>query len=147
MGTPLYMAPEALTDPETLDARADLYALGAVGYFLLTGVDAFGGVSNPEVITRHLAASFRRLDQLPELHVPDDVAALIHRCLERDRELRPASAQALGDELEQLLQRHPWTREDAALWWAAYGPVERSVDESKVTRLSIAPDRARTAPL
>ncbi|HEX6241807.1 MAG TPA: serine/threonine-protein kinase, partial [Polyangiales bacterium] len=145
MGTPLYMAPEALTSPETLDARADLYALGAVGYFLLTGEDAFGGDSSPEVITRHLAASFTPLDQVPEVCVPADVVDLIHRCLSRDREQRPASAEALRDELERLVERHPWTREDAASWWESYGPAERGVDESKVTRLSVVPDGRRTA--
>src|SRR5690606_27536390 len=53
-GTPLYMAPESLTAPDALDARADLYALGAVGYYLLTGTHVFSGKSIVEVCAHHL---------------------------------------------------------------------------------------------
>jgi serine/threonine protein kinase len=56
-GTPLYMAPEALTAPETVDARTDLYALGAVGYFLVTGQDVFTGTTVIEVCSKHLHAT------------------------------------------------------------------------------------------
>jgi tRNA A-37 threonylcarbamoyl transferase component Bud32 len=145
MGTPLYMAPEALTHPEALDARADLYALGAVGYFLLSGEDAFGGVSNPEVISRQLSGSFRRLDEQPELHLPAAIIDLIHRCMAFEPEQRPRSAEALRDEIEQLLSRYPWTRDDAAFWWSAYTPVPHDVDTSAVKRLSVALDRTRSA--
>ena len=53
-GTPLYIAPETMTAPETVDARTDLYALGAVGYWLLTGTHVFGGKSILEVCAHHL---------------------------------------------------------------------------------------------
>ena len=53
-GTPLYIAPETVTAPETVDARTDLYALGAVGYWLLTGTHVFGGKSILEVCAHHL---------------------------------------------------------------------------------------------
>jgi eukaryotic-like serine/threonine-protein kinase len=145
MGTPLYMAPEALLHPEALDARSDLYALGAVGYFLLTGEDAFGGISNPEVISRQLTGSFRHLDEYPELGLPGDVIDLIHRCMAQERDERPHSADALRDALERLLQRYPWTREDAAFWWSSYAPVRHDVDVSAVKRLSVALDRTRRA--
>ena len=53
-GSPLYMAPEAITRPDQVDARVDLYALGAVGYFLLTGKPPFDGASIVEVCSQHL---------------------------------------------------------------------------------------------
>jgi serine/threonine protein kinase len=142
MGTPLYLAPEALLRPEAIDARADLYALGVVGYYLLTGEDAFGANSSPEVITRQLSGSFRRLDQQPQHKLPADVIDLIHRLMARDPDDRPASARALQDELEALMRHHPWSRLQATAWWEAHGPARRSTptaDESAVTRLSVAP--------
>lgn len=136
MGTPLYMAPEAIVRPESIDARSDLYALGAVGYFLLTGHDAFSGDSSPEVITRHLSGAFRRLDAYPELRVPSELVELIHRLMAREPDERPASARALVDELEELQRRYPWSRVDAAAWWVMHPQdVRPSVEESAIKRV------------
>jgi tRNA A-37 threonylcarbamoyl transferase component Bud32 len=138
MGTPLYLAPEALLRPETIDARADLYALGVVAYYLLSGEDAFGANSSPEVITRQLSGAFRHLDERPQLQLPADVVELVHRLMAREPDERPASARALQDELEVLQRRHPWSRFQAASWWEAHTPVRRATaDESAVTRLSV----------
>jgi len=79
VGTPLYMAPEVLSAPETVDARADLYALGAVGYWLLTGTHVFAGGTLVEVCLHHLhsepeppsrlhAKSARKHQPIPRVH-------------------------------------------------------------------------------
>ncbi|HKE17785.1 MAG TPA: serine/threonine-protein kinase [Kofleriaceae bacterium] len=94
-GTPLYMAPEAITTPDEVDGRSDLYSLGAVAYFLLTGHDVFTGRTVPEVCGHHLHSvpvpPSRRLGT----PVPAALEALILCCLEKDPARRPADATAL----------------------------------------------------
>jgi serine/threonine-protein kinase len=102
LGTPHYLAPEVLTRPETMDGRTDLYAVGAVGYFLLTGVPPFAGRSLVEVCAQHLhtapVAPSRRLGSA----VPERLERLILSCLEKSKHARPASAASLRDELLSL---------------------------------------------
>jgi serine/threonine protein kinase len=92
-GTPLYMAPEAIATPEAVDARADLYSLGAVGYFLIAGTPPFTGEAAIDVLAQHLQAE----PEPPSRHaaVPEDLERLILACLAKRPEDRPASAAAL----------------------------------------------------
>ncbi|MDB4977247.1 MAG: serine/threonine kinase [Myxococcaceae bacterium] len=116
VGTPLYMSPEAIARPATLDGRGDLYALGCVGYFLLTGTPPFQGQTVVEICSLHLHAApelpSRRLGRpvLPALE------ALLMRCLEKSPAARPESALALSTLLLEL-EVQPWTRSHAASWW------------------------------
>jgi serine/threonine-protein kinase len=115
-GTPLYMAPEAITAPDTVDARTDLYALGAVGYFLLTGQDVFQGRTVVEVCGHHLhsipVAPSQRLGQ----PVAADLEALILTCLEKNPTRRPADARTLQSALRSCRDARSWTEEDARRW-------------------------------
>jgi serine/threonine-protein kinase len=102
LGTPHYLAPEALTEDEALDGRSDLYAVGALGYFLLTGVPPFSGNSVVEVCARHLyalpvAPSVRRRSALPA-----SLERLILSCLQKSKRARPSSAAAVRAELLPL---------------------------------------------
>jgi serine/threonine-protein kinase len=114
-GTPQYMAPESIRAPESVDARTDLYALGAVAYFLLAGKEVFDGQSVVEVCSQHL-------HQKPEplsahgVEVPPELEALVLACLEKDPARRPESAAALRAQLEAC-RVEPWTDEDARRWW------------------------------
>ncbi len=119
LGTPLYMSPEGMSDPSGLDARADLYALGAVGYFLLTGQSPFPGRTAIEIfkLARH-GPPLPLTD--PALGIPSGLAAAIGRCLSFRRDDRPASA----DELEALLESsgvNPWSATEARSWWRTRG--------------------------
>ena len=133
-GTPQYMAPESITDPEAVDGRADLYALGAVAYFLLAGSEVFKGRSIVEVCSQHL-------HQKPEpfstrgLVVPPDLEAIVMACLEKDPALRPQSAAALRSRLEAC-EVEPWGGESARAWWdehrdALEGAAPRSSAEPR----------------
>jgi serine/threonine-protein kinase len=95
VGTPLYIAPEALLGEEPLDARSDLYAVGAVGYFLLTGVPPFSGRNVFEVCARHLHETPVPPSQRLGRRVPEDLEALIVSCLAKSPEARPSSAATL----------------------------------------------------
>jgi serine/threonine-protein kinase len=119
-GTPLYVPPEALRSEPTLDARSDLYALGAVGYFLLTGAPVFQARTVVEVFAHHL----HTVPDPPSRHAPHPVPAalddIILRCLAKDPADRPADALTLQRELSQCPCDPPWTTEQAAAWWKAF---------------------------
>ena len=120
-GTPLYMAPEAITAPETLDARSDLYALGAVGYYLLVGDDVFGGRSIVEVCGHHLHSNPVPPSQRAESGVPADLEAVLLSCLAKAPEERPGSASDLRRRLRACAAFGSWTDEAAREWWTRYG--------------------------
>jgi len=119
-GTPLYMSPEAMTAPETADPRSDLYAVGAVGYFLLTGHPVFEGSSVAEIIGHHLHTAPVSPSQRASWPVPPDLEALILKCLNKRPEQRPRSARELRDDLRRCRQAQAWTADDAAQWWRAF---------------------------
>jgi len=141
-GTPLYMSPESISAPESMDARADLYALGAVGYFLLTGKPVFEGTSVFEVCAQHLHKSVVPPSERTGLDVPKALEDLLLRCLAKSPADRPESAAALRDAL--LACGVPaWTPEEARSWWSKYRagrvrPVERPSGEVLRT-LAVAP--------
>jgi hypothetical protein len=130
-GTPHYMSPEALLTPQASDPRGDLYALGAVAYYLLTGRHVFEGTSFAEIIGHHLhsepAAPSVRLGR----PVPPDLEAVVLQCLRKPAAERPQSARALRDALARCRQVPPWTTEDAVAWWQTFRangpPRDRSV--------------------
>ena len=116
IGTPLYMAPETITSPETVDARSDLYSLGVVGYFLLAGQPVFSGKSFLEICGQHLHEAPPPPSSKLDKALPTDLERLVLRCLSKKREDRPQSARALRDELVRCAIE-PWTEERARAWW------------------------------
>jgi serine/threonine protein kinase len=116
-GTPLYVAPEAITNPEQIDARADVYAIGAVGYFLLTGSPVFNGASAAAVCLKHV----RETPQPPSIVVGRPInpalEALLLECLAKAPLDRPEDG---ADLLRRLEACHVagWTMVDASHWWA-----------------------------
>ena len=119
LGTPLYMAPERLRNPADADARADIYALGAVGYFALAGRPAFDAQTDHHVIHKVLEEAAPTLAQGGVAGAPAALEELIARCLEKDRERRPAAIDEVRAALDRLAEGLPWTEADARAWWAA----------------------------
>lgn len=116
-GTPLYLSPEAMTMPETADPRSDLYALGAVAYFLLTAHPIFEAGTVAEIIGHHLhtepVAPSRRVTE----PIPADLEAIVLQCLRKHPEERPANARALREALRRCEGVPRWTSDDAVAWW------------------------------
>jgi serine/threonine-protein kinase len=117
-GTALYVSPEAVRNDPALDARSDLYAVGAVGYFLLTGAPVFQANTVVEVFSHHLHTPPEPLSRRAPGGVPAALENLIMRCLAKDAADRPESALALQRALTGCRCDPPWTAEDAAAWWA-----------------------------
>jgi predicted Ser/Thr protein kinase len=119
-GTPLYMSPEAMTSPDTGDPRSDLYAVGAMGYFLLTGHPVFEGGSVAEIIGHHLHTEPVPPSKRSSTAIASDVDAVILKCLRKRAEDRPRDARSLRDELRRCRVAQPWTADDATDWWRTF---------------------------
>ena len=120
LGTPRYMAPERILNPSDVDARSDIYAVGAVGYFLLTGKPIFEGDNNLEITNQIMHAPAPRAAASGVPGIPDALDALIAACLEKDRARRPQTADAVIEAMDRLSSRLAWTQPDADAWWSAY---------------------------
>lgn len=119
-GTPQYLAPETITAPDSVDARSDIYSLGAVGYFLLTGEHVFTGATVVEVCAAHLhEPPVPPSERLGEA-VPADLERLVLHCLAKDPQDRPQSAARLWKMLGGLEAYGSWSEEDARAWWKNY---------------------------
>jgi eukaryotic-like serine/threonine-protein kinase len=118
VGSPFYMAPEQFRG-DTPDPRADVYAMGAVGYFLLTGRPPFVGSTSYDIMVAHARDPITPPSQLAE-NVPRDVEALLLRCLSKDPVDRFQSAVDLGRALATSSAAAQWTGVDAAVWWQAH---------------------------
>jgi hypothetical protein len=121
-GTPAYLAPEiALGGP--VDGRADLYALGCVAFWLLTGRLVFEANNSVAMLVAHADAPPPRPSSLTRFPVPEALDAIVLECLAKDPAERPARADLLAERLAAVPQPRPWTQSDAAEWWAAHRPV------------------------
>jgi hypothetical protein len=118
-GTPLYLSPESISAPEAIDARSDLYSLGALAHFLLTGAPVFTGRSVVEICAAHLHKPAQPPSALRD-GVPAELDALVLRCLEKEPAARFADAQALRAALLACPLPERWSQQRAADWWAQH---------------------------
>jgi serine/threonine-protein kinase len=116
-GTPLYMAPEAIRSAQGVGVPSDLYSVGALGYFLLTGRPVFEGESVVEVAGHHLHTMPTPPSERLGRPIPEALEATILACLEKDPRDRPRSAVALLERLESLPGVPQWTQDEARQRW------------------------------
>jgi len=121
-GTPSFMAPEMILDDKDVDGRADLYALGCVAYWLLTGQPVFPETSVGALLVAHAERKPVPPSERTELPIPPALEAIILACLEKRPEDRPQTAEELSRRLGTLPVAEPWTSERAAEWWAQHDP-------------------------
>jgi hypothetical protein len=119
-GTPLYLPPEVVNSPESVDVRADLYQLGAIAYYLVVGHHVFRGDTAFDVLAQHVGAAPEPPSVALGRPISPDLEKLILRCLEKDPGARPANAGELLAALERCRVEGSWGRREAAEWWALW---------------------------
>jgi serine/threonine-protein kinase len=150
MGTPLYLSPEAIAKPEAVDTRSDLYAVGCVGYFLLTATPVFEASSAVELCAHHLHTAPDPPSSRLGAPIPDDLEAILLDCLQKDPNKRPQTASDLAERLASTAARRAFTREDARAAWQRFrrrapteAPARRGAESSRL--LTVALERRAAA--
>ncbi len=121
-GTPAFMAPEAVLGDAVTDHRVDLYALGCVAYWLLTGKLVFEGENAIQVMVHHAHTPPPRPSLRVEWPIPGPLEDLLMECLEKDPTRRPPSAEVVSTRLNAVPLASAWTAERAERWWAMHRP-------------------------
>ncbi len=121
-GTPQYLSPEGIEHPDQVDARSDLYAVGAVGYFLLTGTPVFQATSLVEICMQQVHAEPDSPSRRRGADFSPDLEGLILRCLAKRPVDRPQSARQILEGLASCQAAGNWTSADAEAWWQGFLP-------------------------
>jgi tRNA A-37 threonylcarbamoyl transferase component Bud32 len=121
-GTPAYLAPEIILGAE-VDARADVYALGCVAFWLLTGRLVFSATNEAAMLVAHAHTAPASPSRFAPNAVPEALDRLVLDCLAKDPAARPQSANRLRERLSAIAFATPWLQESAAEWWAANRPA------------------------
>ena len=115
-GTPAYLSPESALG-EAVDQRTDLYALGCVAYWMLTGRYVFTGESAMQIVARHVSSPPVPPSKHSSFDVSPSLDRLVLACLAKEPADRPGTARELSDRLSECAEEWGWTREDARQWW------------------------------
>ncbi|MBW8885050.1 MAG: serine/threonine protein kinase, partial [Planctomycetia bacterium] len=116
-GTPLYMSPEAIQAPDCVDARSDIYSIGALGYFLLTGQSVFTASTLLELCHDHVHTIPESPSKRLGKPVSSELESALLACLEKSRGKRPQSARELAELLDRAPAAGSWSVQDANSWW------------------------------
>jgi serine/threonine-protein kinase len=122
-GTPAFIAPEQALGGRPVDHRADIYGTGCLAYWLLTGQLVFTGQTAMQLIMQHAQATPQPPSTRTELHIPEELDAIVLACLAKDPSDRPQTARELARRLEAVPVRSEWTAELARAWWDKHQPV------------------------
>jgi len=115
-GTPAFMAPEVILEGE-VDQRADVYAVGCVAYYLLTGQQVFEADTQMKMFLQHLQAVPIPPSQRTEMPIPPEVDALVLACLDKDPRKRPQNAAELLRMVRRCRLSEAWDSDSARRWW------------------------------
>ncbi len=122
-GSPAFMAPEQVLGDREIDGRSDLYAVGCVAYWLLTGQYVFDAANPIQTMVQHAQSTPVPPSKCCELPIPQALDEVVMACLEKDPANRPQSADALADALAGVSINGSWTQERARQWWDQHHPA------------------------
>lgn len=146
-GTPAYLAPESAAHNQ-FDARGDIYALGCVAYYMLTGKLVFEAETAAGMMAAHIRDKPTAPSEQSELPVPPELDAIVLACLAKKPDDRPQSAEELQARLAAIKLAAPWDQHRARSWWQTHVPdlAERPLQECE-PHGSPPPVRRRPAPV
>jgi len=143
MGTPHYLAPEAVTDSDAITSSVDLYAVGAVGYYLLTGKRLFEGKTQLDICLQHVTKTPKKPSEVATIHIPAELETVIMKCLAKRPIDRHASARELAEALEEVPRPKDWDRDEARRWWREFRAREVKLVASDAETMTITIDLER----
>jgi serine/threonine-protein kinase len=123
-GTPAFMSPEQVAGDRTLDGRSDIYAIGCLAYWLVTGQLVFRGRTVVETIVQHRQETPLPPSQVAELPVPADFDAIVLECLAKTPADRPPTVDDLARRLAAIAFESPWSAGRAREWWDLHHPAQ-----------------------
>jgi len=124
-GTPAYMSPEQILGHRPADGRSDIYAMGCVAYWMLTGQLVFEGSTPMETMVHHTRTQPVPPSERSEIEIPSRLEEIILSCLEKDPDNRPQSVDELDESLGAVLLDGRWGKERAREWWSVHRPTAR----------------------
>jgi tRNA A-37 threonylcarbamoyl transferase component Bud32 len=141
VGTPQYMSPEAIETPGSVDLRCDLYSVGSVGYWLLTGQQLFETEDVQEWLAKQVGEVPLPPSQRLGRAISADLESLVMQCLAKQPAQRPVNAEALEESLAGCASARTWTSLEAERWWEAHAAEFESASAGVVSErtLVIAP--------
>jgi len=137
IGTPAYLAPELVHHPGTVDGRVDVYAIGCVAYWLLSGHAPFERATPLATILAHLEELPAPPSSITELAIPEPLDALVVACLQKAPNDRPASAAEVSRRLEAAVAADSWDQTRAAHWWRTHAPAPHAAPASDRRNLTV----------
>jgi serine/threonine-protein kinase len=138
-GTPAFLSPEAVTGESEVDSRSDVYSLGCVAFWLLTGRLVFQAETTLDMAVRHVREQPAAPSTVAELPIPEELDRLVLDCLAKNPDDRPMDAGALEDRLARFVFEEPWTQERARIWWKLHLPLRDAEREDRMDQASLRP--------
>ncbi|MCA9138632.1 MAG: serine/threonine protein kinase, partial [Planctomycetales bacterium] len=120
-GTPMYMAPERYREPNKIDPRSDIYSVGCIAYFLLSGRPPFIECDPESLFALVLTEQPISIGVHRDDEVPEEITAMVRRCMAKNIDDRYATIDQLAMELDHLIYSYPWSVDEARSWWRIHG--------------------------
>jgi serine/threonine-protein kinase len=136
-GTPAFMSPEMAMGHHDVDLKTDIYALGCVAYWLLTGRLVFEATTPLAMALEHVKGIPVPPSEKSELDIPPDLDAAVLHCLEKDPNARPQSIRHLRRMLTACPRLDEWNEDQAAMWWRMHLPQFNAITMAAGPRSSV----------
>lgn len=137
VGTPLFMSPESIRNSMASDPRSDIYAIGALAYYLLTAQYVFAHESLDEIHEKQMTTAPTPPGKVTKNPISPEFEQVILKCLERERDARPQSAMELAGLLSNCPTVNDWTPEARLAWWTEYQQHPLEAGHEKISPSSI----------
>ncbi|MEM9645709.1 MAG: protein kinase, partial [Planctomycetota bacterium] len=129
-GTPMYMAPERFRSPEKNDPRSDIYAIGCIAYFLISGHPPFAECDPESMFALIMSDQPIRMSTHRGSDVPDELVEIVRRCMAKSADARFQTVDEVAAELDRIRIRYPWSVDEAKAWWGVHASEQDPSSDS-----------------